>query len=100
TGSQWTSVPNGISSPGPRYQHSMAYGSAQGQLLLFGGGDQNSWFGDTWKWDGNAWILLATNGPGLRASQAMVYNDNCDKVVLFGGYDTNYNNLSDTWEWN
>ena len=77
----------------------MAYGSAQKQLLLVGGEKQGTnYYGDTWKWDGNAWTLLASNGPSARAFHAAAYNDNCDSIIMFGGYNgSNY--LSDTWEW-
>ncbi|HWW00017.1 MAG TPA: HYR domain-containing protein [Candidatus Acidoferrum sp.] len=98
-GAQWLSVTLGAVSPGARAGHVMAYGSAQAQLLLFGGTpDGKAFLGDTWKWDGANWTLLASNGPGPREFSALAYNDNCDAAVLFGGLQgTNY--LSDTWEW-
>jgi hypothetical protein len=99
-GAQWFAMTPGPVVPAPRGAHAMAYGSAQAQLLLFGGATQGSaLFGDTWKWDGVNWTLLASNGPSAREFPAMAYNDNCDAAVLFGGLQgTNY--LSDTWEWN
>ena len=99
-GSQWLSVSNSPVNPGWRVGHAMAYGSAQGQLLLFGGKQSDAYLRDTWKWNGNAWTLLAINGPGPRAFHAMAYNDNCDSVGLFGGYSLSGGDLSDTWEWN
>jgi hypothetical protein len=87
----------GSATPGNRGYHVMAYGSAQNQLVLFGGYQKGTVFGDTWKWDGSNWTVLATSGPMPRAFSALAYNDNCDSMVLFGGFGTNY--LGDTWEW-
>lgn len=107
-GAQWLSVSTDPLSPGPgpRAFHAMAYGAAQGQLLLFGGKRTSAlgtptFFGDTWKWSGKAWTLLASDGPGPRALHALAYNDNCDSAILFGGLTgTGSDFLSDTWEWN
>ena len=41
--------------PSPRYDAGMAYDAARGQVVLFGGQDAFSFFGDTWTWDGAAW---------------------------------------------
>jgi IgGFc binding protein/HYR domain len=97
-GAQWFSVSPGTVTPGARAGHAMAYGSAQGQLLVFGGERAGKYFADTWQWNGSAWTQLAATGPGARAFHGLAYNDNCDSVVLFGGF-TGTNYLSDTWEW-
>ena len=98
-GAQWALVAKGSPGPGPRQGHAMAYGSAQGQMLLFGGQTKGEVFDDTWRWDGKAWNLVVKGGPAPRAYHAMAYNDNCDSIVMFGGGANASFSLSDTWEW-
>src|SRR5205085_1801577 len=100
-GTRWVAAPAGIAAPSPRRAHAMAYGSAQKQMLLFGGTAPGALFGDTWTWDGATWTLLAAGGPPARQSHAMAYNANCDSIILFGGLiPANQQALGDTWEWN
>jgi hypothetical protein len=89
-------------SPGGRWQASMAYDAAQGQVVLFGG-YSNGELGDTWLWNGTTWTQQspATNPPA-RSQSAMVYDAAQSQVVLFGGYLSNTAPFrsSDTWVWN
>src|SRR5688572_7152112 len=59
----------------PRFDHVMAYDSARGTTVMFGGKDgsfnSNS---DTWEWDGANWTLRATVGPSNQPSPAMTYD--------------------------
>ena len=98
-GAQWLLVAKGSPGPGPRQGHAMAYGSAQRQMLLFGGQTKGEAFDDTWQWDGKAWNQLGKGGPPPRGYHAMAYNDNCDSIVLFGGGSRSVFSMSDTWEW-
>jgi len=48
-------------SPPARHGHAMAYDSARGRVVLFGGyyedeDFQYQYFADTWEWDGNTWV--------------------------------------------
>jgi hypothetical protein len=83
--------------PSPRQRHSMAYDSARGRLVLFGGHDGNL-RGDTWEWDGASWTLAATTGPLPRQSTALAYDSARGRTVLFGGEGAN-GPMDDTWEW-
>jgi hypothetical protein len=88
------------SGPSPRQHHAMAYDSARGVVVLFGGSDSSSYKGDTWEWNGAAWTLKATTGPSPRNETAMAYDSTRGVIVLFGGgQDNNPQNNSDTWEW-
>lgn len=84
-----------------RYGHAMAFDSARGRTVLFGG---EGW-GDTWQWDGAAWSkaspldLHRDANPSTRSRHAMAYDAERDRVVLFGGMDPNGRPLDDTWEW-
>ncbi|MBI5527234.1 MAG: hypothetical protein HY897_12940 [Deltaproteobacteria bacterium] len=88
----------------------MAYDSAHGKAVLFGGfgGDDYSehYLSDTWEWDGTlgTWTERVPVGPkpSARVGHAMVYDSARAKVVLIGGQhreDFSVHYLSDTWEW-
>jgi len=83
-------------SPAFRAYFAMAYDSARGRTVLFGGqlhGGTSS--NETWEWDGATWTLMQpNNAPSARAGHNMVYDSVRKVAVLFGG---NYG--IDTWEW-
>lgn len=86
-------------SPSVRQHHTMAYDSARGRTVLFGG-DGAGYLGDTWEWDGASWTQAATTGPSARNESAMAYDSARGVVVLFGGgQNNNPQTNSDTWEW-
>ena len=51
----------------------MTFDSARGVTILFGGGDDNQLFNDTWEWDGKTWKIArpcyadcdTTTGEGI-----------------------------------
>jgi hypothetical protein len=87
--------------PAPRSGHALAYDSARGVTVLFGGQDGSaSKLGDTWEWDGVRWRLAALDGPAPRSGIALAYDSIRGVTVLFGGVSSNYTPLGDTWEWN
>lgn len=80
-----------------RYWHTMAYDSARGVVVLFGGFDGGR-RDDTWEWDGINWLKRSpVNHPSAREGQSMAYDSVRGVVVLFGGFNAGY--YSDTWEW-
>lgn len=80
----------------PRPQHAMA--TLGNKVVLFGGGMDWTYFGDTWEWDGETWTRRQPLiSPSQRCGHAMATLG--DKVVLFGGANGNGDVLSDTWEW-
>lgn len=88
--------------PSPRSNSVLAADPKTGQLLLFGGvgnADSNLMsFNDTWKWDGNNWILLSpTTSPSPRSGATMAIDANSNSLLLFGGYNDAF--LADTWTW-
>ena len=92
-------------SPPARFGHAMAYDSAHGQVVLFGGESAaNYFFGDTWVWDGANWTQkFPQTSPPAREAHAMAYDSAHGEVVLFGGYGgTSFSGpgyLNDTWVW-
>ncbi len=78
----------------------MAYDSARGRVVLFGGVAVGNRLGDTWEWDGSTWIQRAPPvSPPARAGHAMAYDNIRSSTVLFSGDDINSQGLVDTWEW-
>ncbi len=91
-----------VTGPPVRQSHAMAYDSARGEIVMFGGWTGYSDIkGDTWTWDGNLWSqeFPATNPPD-RTSHVMAFDSARGVVVLFGGQSDSGPILSDTWEWN
>ncbi len=89
-------------SPAPRFGHAMAYDSARGVTVLFGGHSTYNVYDDTWEWNGTDWterFSALGNRPPARFEHAMVYDSIRGVTVLFGGQGGS-TLLGDTWEWN
>jgi Galactose oxidase, central domain len=61
--------------------------------------------GDTWLWNGSAWVASAAPGPSPRSGAALITDTGRGDAVLFGGQSTIAplgpgGLLSDTWIWN
>ena len=83
--------------PHPRSGHAMAFDSARGVAVMFGGFDY-----DTWEWDGTTWTDRTNVGPWPRLGAAMAYDSARGVTVLFGGYDgmnDGFVYFDDTHEW-
>jgi hypothetical protein len=75
----------------------MAYDSATGSVVLFGGANGGSDLNDTWTFNGVTWTRLSpSTSPPARAYASMAYDPATGKIVLFGG-SGNSGDLSDTW---
>jgi hypothetical protein len=90
-GTKWTQV--AVGGPSPRYGCAMAYDSARGVTVLFGGSTGG---GETWEWNGTAWTQRNVPGPFPRSRHAMAYDSARGVTVLFGGSVGG----NETWEWN
>jgi hypothetical protein len=90
--------------PPGRFAHAMAYDSARGKAVFFGGCDLMDGTGacihfsdETWEWDGASWTQhMPPERPSTRAQHAMVYDSARGKVILFGGIGSGG---SETWAW-
>ena len=101
-GTSWSKLTPAFS-PSARSDYSMAYDSALGEPVLFGGiTEGGSVQQDTWLFDFNTWQKLTLgNKPPVRSDAAMTYDAAVNQVVLFGGLgSTGINTLGDTWEFN
>ncbi|MBK8101525.1 MAG: hypothetical protein IPK26_30970 [Planctomycetes bacterium] len=81
----------------------MAFDTARGRAVLFGGWDApvgNIVFQDTWEWDGTTWTQRAPAFvPTERESHVMAYDLQRGRTVMWGGQDFNFNLLTETLEW-
>lgn len=82
--------------PEARSGHSMVYDSKNGQLILFGGkNDQGEFLNDTWIFKDEEWKKIGDSGPDARQSHRIV--ETKQGVLLFGGSNSSGESLSDTW---
>lgn len=77
-------------------EHAMAYDSARGRTVVFGGDDNR-----TWEWDGHFWYNMTPilQSPSTRVKPAMAYDSRKGVTFLFGGLDRTGDYLNDIWEW-
>lgn len=95
-------------SPPPRSSRpALAYDSANGQTVLFGGRNAAGDLADTWTWDGLGWENAtppppasgeSPTSPPARRMAGMALHDSLGLVVLFGG-QSGGQSLRDTWAW-
>ena len=99
-GENWNELTPAASqaSPSRRMDHALAYDSARGKMVLFGGHDSD-YLNDTWEWDETTgWVHVEPGIPEARYGHGLAYDAKQGKTVLFGGSgDDDY--LDDTWEW-
>src|SRR5437762_1501196 len=86
-------------SPPARFGATMAYDTARGNMLLFGGYDANQSYNDTWAWDGSNWAQLAPTTSPTSGSPSLTFAPGVGKVVLFGlGHETwTFDQTVPTW---
>jgi hypothetical protein len=98
----WTSYTS--TGAGPQNEGALAYDSADGVVLYFGGA--YSWGGlsnETWSYHAGSWSSLVSSvkgAPPPRALASMAYDPALGEVVLFGGngpYPASWHMTNDTW---
>jgi hypothetical protein len=100
-GTDWTDR-TPVNHPPEREGQAMAYNSARGVTVLFGGQARDP-LADTWEWDASEWTLRSPlQVPAARVAHAMAYDGVRGVVVLFGGATDAGSDpvlFDDTWEW-
>ena len=86
--------------PPPRIHAAIAYDPVRERLLMFGGWNGSSYFGDVWALalSGTpAWTQLSPGGtaPPSRAYHTMTYDPIRDRMLVFGGAQTGGTFLQD-----
>ena len=56
--------------------------------------------GETWRFDGDSWNLLATGGPTILAGHGIASDVLRERIVLFGGVFADGTYSNETWEFN
>jgi len=116
-GYDWTRRCDGVpagdtcpSQPTARFNHSLAYDNARGNVVLFAG-SAASVSDETWEWDGSAWALKtpadpeSDGNPSARTGHGAAFDVARGVLVVFGGSDgANCDGSGDTrchgtWEW-
>ena len=93
--------------PAARGRTALAYDRKRGRVTLFGGvsappgpNQPQTFFGDTWLWDGARWQKAADTGPPGRYAHGMVFDERAGVVLLYSGAAAHRNApLSDMWQW-
>lgn len=115
-GKNWVEVAD--FGPSDRNNHSAAFNSDRGRVLIFGGerdtpnnNFEQTVFADPWEWSGSDWSKLPEFGPPKRFGSALSYDAKRKKMVLFGGAGRDQTGSSQggvpgaseydarTWEW-
>lgn len=83
----WSAVATPTAPPA-RDGVSLVYDAAIGKSVLFAGwnGSTNTYYSDTWTWDGLTWTKLAITGPN-GAFLGSAYDSARQRVVAWGGGD-------------
>jgi hypothetical protein len=84
----------------PARAHAAMAPEASGDLLLMGGQDHSTLFGDCWRWNGTDWTpVVPATSPPARSHHAMAADVGRGRIVLFGGQGALGAMFGDTWEW-
>ena len=106
-GTTWTQQ-SPVTSPVVRQGPSMAYDSATGEMVLFGGNNGGTYYNDTWYWTGSTWVQVsAASDPGCttactasppgRTIESMAYDAASSQLLVFGGQTSGGALAGDTW---
>jgi hypothetical protein len=97
-GVAWKQV--NVSGPGARDHVELVYDASRGAVVLHGGGRMQSGapslVGDSWSYDGRAWIRLLDDGP-RRGRHRLVYDPRSKSVLLYGGWGPGNVQTADLW---
>ena len=92
--------------PAARGRTALAYDTRRRQVVLFGGvgapqgpEQTQTFFNDTWVWQGNRWRKVAADGPRARYAHGMVFDQRAGVVLLYSGAAAHRDApLGDMWQ--
>ncbi len=106
SGTEWAQVDQGGSGPPLMDEMAMAFDSARGKLVMFGGRDDLNYdLNDQWEWNGSQWRSVAPHGaawPTERSGASLVFDSARGCLVMFGGgvFTASASTfLAETWEY-
>jgi hypothetical protein len=98
---RWSQFTPDGPAPPARFGHSAIFDPERRRMIMFGGTNDSTVFGDTWELslEGRPrWHRIASDeAPPPRAFASMVYDSKRHRVILMGGRDAAGNALGDTW---
>ena len=102
-GSLWvercTAAPCSNATPGIRYSAAIAFDSARGRTVLYGGHSGTQLLNDTWEWNGSAWHMTTSGTPSGLWRAAAAFDSARGRTVMYGGNGTVSEPVDDTWEY-
>ncbi len=88
-----------FTAPSSRYSHQLFYDPNRNNVLLYGGFNSTTTYGDLWEWNGGVWSQIVVDySPPVRDTFGLAYDKGRNQHVLFGGYGE-LELLDDTWTW-
>ncbi|MCZ7604723.1 MAG: hypothetical protein M5U25_01350 [Planctomycetota bacterium] len=101
----WLRLFEDLDGPPPREYAALAWDSARGVVVMFGGRSaEGGALGDTWELGVDGWKQRSSGGPAGRWAGSLVYDPQRALCVLVGGKRVDDAGVeetrSDTWEWN
>lgn len=102
-GGVWTNITSSLTGPSPpaRADAGIAYDSLDRVVVMFGGFDRFTVYGDTWTYAAGRWTPMhPESSPAARIAPGMA-EDAAGGVVLFGGANSTLNTVTydDTWSY-
>jgi hypothetical protein len=99
-GGRWEITPGSGAGPSKRIVGAAAFDLRRNRIVLFGGSNSSrGTLGDTWEWNGAAWMEIADTSVGPRDHHVLAYDEARGRTVLFGGNRGPAPWPTDTWEW-
>ncbi len=101
-GTPWSA---GTTGPAARMDHAMAYDSARGKVVVYGGRSAGQVFAETWEWTasgsggGGTWELRAVTNPSTGYAAGLTFDSVRQRTVMFGGVRVTGSTTNATWEW-
>lgn len=94
----WTTVTT-PSNPAHGLWPGLAYSTAAGGCILYGGSNASATSNETWRYDASGWTQLSPpTDPGQRHTFGICADELRGVVVMFGGSDNAYTPQGTTWE--
>ena len=92
------------SSPKQRSSMALAYDSARGKTVLYGGSKVKQTYKDTWEWDGHKWVKIVPLDPGGDGNPpgglpTLAYDSLRGVALLYGGLIDGMDLAPDIWAW-
>jgi hypothetical protein len=85
-------------SPLGRWNHAMAYDQVRGGIVLFGGRGAAGLLQDTWRFDGQGWSLIASDGPSPREEMTLHAEPASLRMQVLGGRGGDGAVFNEQWE--